>query len=55
LTLLMLRGVSFPIPGGDPAPWYTRPGFIVGIPAAPWFMPYFLGVLLLRRAGANRV
>lgn len=53
LALLMLRGVSFPSPGSDPAPWYTRPGFIVGIPAVPWFMPYFLGVLLLRRAGAN--
>ncbi len=51
LALLMLRGVSFPSPGGDSAPWYTRPGFIVGIPAVPWFMPYFLGVLLLRRAG----
>ena len=54
LALLMLRGLSFPSPVGDPAPWYTRPGFIVGIPAVPWFMPYFLGVLLLRRAGANR-
>jgi hypothetical protein len=53
LTFLVLRGVSFPIPGDDPAPWYTRPGFIVGIPAVPWFMPYFLGVLLLRRAGIN--
>lgn len=49
LALLALRGVSFPIPGGDPAPWYTRPGFIVGIPAVPWFMPYFLGVLMLRQ------
>ena len=55
LALLMLRGVSFPSPGSDPAPWYMRPGFIVGIPAVPWFMPYFLGVLLLRRAGASRV
>lgn len=52
LVLLLLRGVSFPVPGGDPAPWYTRPGFIVGIPAMPWLMPYFLGVLALRRAGA---
>ena len=54
LALLMLRGVSYPSPDSDPAPWYTRPGFIVGIPAVPWFMPYFLGVLLIRRAGANR-
>jgi hypothetical protein len=52
VTLLFLRGVSFPAPGVDPAPWYTRPGFIVGIPAVPWFMPYFLGVLVLRRSGA---
>ena len=54
VIFLILRGVSFPSPGGDPAPWYTRPGFIVGIPAVPWFMPYFLGVLLLRRAGSSR-
>jgi hypothetical protein len=54
VALLFLRGVSFPVPGADPAPWYTRPGFIVGIPAVPWFMPYFLGVLVLRRAGAKR-
>ena len=54
VTFLILRGVSFPSPGGDPAPWYTRPGFIVGIPAVPWFMPYFLGVLLLRRSGSSR-
>ena len=53
VTLLMLRGVSFPSPGGESAPWYTRPGFIVGIPAVPWFMPYFLGVLLLKRAGSS--
>ncbi len=46
-------GISFPSPGGDPAPWYTRPGFIAGIPAGPWFMPRLLGVLLLRRAGAD--
>lgn len=51
LVLLLLRGVSFPVPGGDPAPWYTRPGFVVGIPAMPWLMPYFLGVLALRRSG----
>jgi hypothetical protein len=55
LALLMLRGVSFPGPSGDPEPWYTRPGFVVGIPAVPWLMPYFLGVLLLRRAGGDRV
>ncbi|HEX4934855.1 MAG TPA: hypothetical protein VFV33_16815, partial [Gemmatimonadaceae bacterium] len=49
LAILLARGVSFPVPGGDPAPWYTRPGFIAGIPAMPWLMPYFLGVVALRR------
>ncbi len=51
LTLLALRGVAYPSPTSGAAPWYTQPGFIVGIPAVPWFMPYFLGVVLLRRAG----
>lgn len=50
LAMLMLRGVSFPSFAGEPSPWYTRPGFIVGIPAMPWLMPYFLGVVLLGRA-----
>jgi len=54
LALLVLRGVSFPSLGDDPAPWFTPPGFIVGIPAIPWLMPYFLGVILLRRASTNR-
>ncbi len=53
LTFLVLRGVSFPSPGDDPAPWFTRPGFVVGIPAIPWFMPYFLGVVLLRRVSTS--
>jgi len=53
VTLLFLRGVSCPVPGADPAPRFTRPGFIVGIPAVPWSMPYCLGVLVLRRAGTD--
>ena len=33
-------------------PWYVIPGgFMVGIPALPWIMPAWLGVVLLRRAG----
>lgn len=32
-------------------PWYTIPGFILGVPALPWMMPSLLGVVLLRRAG----
>jgi len=51
LALLLLRGVAFPNPGASPDPWYTRPGFIVGIPAMPWVMPFFLGAVLLRRCG----
>ena len=54
LTFLMLRGVSFPIPAASPEPWYTRPGFIVGVPAIPWIMPFLLGVVLLRRPGNQR-
>jgi hypothetical protein len=50
LAFLLLRGVSFPSPASGPSPWYATPGFVVGIPAVPWFMPYFLGVVLLRRA-----
>ena len=53
-VLLVLRGVSFPSPTASPEPWYTRPGFVVGIPAMPWIMPYFLGVILVRgRDGAS--
>jgi len=51
LLLLALRGVQFPDPKGLPAPWYTSPGFVVGIPAVPFIMPCLLGVILLRRAG----
>ena len=54
LALLLLRGVSFPSPSASPDPWYTRPGFIVGIPAMPWVMPFLLGAVLLRRCGDVR-
>ena len=54
LALLMLRGVTYPDPSASPEPWYTRPGFIVGIPAVPWIMPFLLGIVLLRRAGEDR-
>jgi hypothetical protein len=30
---------------------YTSPGFVVGIPAVPFIMPFLFGVVLLRRAG----
>jgi hypothetical protein len=32
-------------------PWFTIPGFILGVPAFPLIMPFLLGVVLLRRAG----
>lgn len=54
LALLLLRGVSFPSPSASPDPWYTRPGFVVGIPAMPWLMPFLLGAVLLRRCGDSR-
>lgn len=53
LGMLMLRGVSFPVPGGS-TPWFEQPGFVVGIPAMPWVMPYLLGAVALRRAGGLR-
>ena len=48
LCMLLLRGVSFPTPGSGPEAWYMTPGFIVGVPAMPWILPYFLGVTVLR-------
>ncbi len=51
VLLLWMRGSTFPDPTALATPWYTQPGFIVGIPAVPWLMPFLLGVVLLRRAG----
>jgi len=53
LTLIIIRGLSFPNPAASSSPWYTQPGFIAGIPAVPWIMPCLLGAVLLRRAGAE--
>jgi hypothetical protein len=50
LGLLLVRGLSFPDPKALSTPWYLDLGFIAGIPAVPWVMPYLLGVVLLRRA-----
>jgi hypothetical protein len=49
LLFLVIRGVRYP--NGRVTPWYTNPGFIVGIPAVPFIMPFLFGVVLLRRAG----
>ena len=53
LLFLIMRGLSFPEISGHTAPWYTRPGVIVGIPAVPWLLPCLLGAILLRRAGES--
>lgn len=50
LLLISLRGFSFPDPNQGSEPWYLSPGFIAGIPAVPWIMPFLLGVVLLRRS-----
>jgi hypothetical protein len=49
LLFLVIRGVQYP--DGRATPWYTNPGFVVGIPAVPFIMPFLFGVVLLRRAG----
>ena len=51
LLCLVLRGLSFPDPNALSSPWYTEPGFVAGIPAIPFIMPFLLGVVLLRLAG----
>jgi len=54
LLFLVIRGLHFPDPRALSAPWYTNPGFIVGIPAVPFIMPFLFGVVLLRRAGEEQ-
>jgi hypothetical protein len=51
LLFLVLRGMTYPDPTASATPWYVRPGFIAGVPAIPWIMPFLLGVVVLRRAG----
>jgi len=51
LLLLIIRGLHFPDPHALSTPWYATPGFIVGIPAVPFIIPFLFGVVLLRRAG----
>src|ERR1700724_1532084 len=52
LLFLVLRGVQYP--DGRATPWYTNPGFNVGIPAVKFIMPFLMGVVLLRRAGEEQ-
>jgi hypothetical protein len=53
LLLLVIRGLHFPDPHALSIPWYSSPGFIVGIPAVPFIIPFLFGVVLLRRAGES--
>ena len=55
LGLILIRGLSYPDPTGNGTPWYLNLGFIAGIPAVPWIIPYLYGVTLLRRAGEDAV
>src|SRR5216117_1931640 len=54
LLFLMIRGLKYPDPRALSTPWYTNPGFVVGIPAVPFIMPFLFGVVLLRRAGEKQ-
>src|SRR6059058_3190228 len=54
LLFLLIRGLHYPDPRALSAPWYTSPGFVVGIPAVPFIMPFLFGVVLLRRAGEEQ-
>lgn len=52
MLALLARGMEYPDGAND---WYLMPGFIVGIPAIPWLMPFLLGVRCLRIASASTV
>jgi hypothetical protein len=47
ILALLVRGLEYP---DASAQWYLAPGFIAGIPAIPWLMPFVLGVRCLRLA-----
>jgi hypothetical protein len=51
LFFIMIKVLERPDPAAASQPWYTIPGFILGVPALPLIMPSLLGVVLLRRAG----
>ena len=55
LLFLVIRGLRYPDPRALSTPWYTSPGFVVGIPAVPFIMPFLFGVVLLRRAGEEQL
>ena len=51
LFFIVIKVLEHPDPAAASQPWYTIPGFILGVPALPLIMPSLLGVVLLRRAG----
>lgn len=55
LVCLVTRGLQFPDPEAQSMPWYTIPGFIVGVPAVPFIIPYFLGVVSLRQSNREQI
>jgi hypothetical protein len=54
LLFLVIRGLHYQDPKALSTPWYINPGFVVGIPAVPFIMPFLFGVVLLRRAGEEQ-
>ena len=51
LFFILIKVLEHPDPAAVSQPWYTIPGYILGVPALPLIMPSLLGVVLLRRAG----
>jgi hypothetical protein len=51
LFSLVISVLKYPDPAALSAPWYVMPGVFLHVPAVPLIMPFFLGVVLLRRAG----
>ena len=54
LFFIVIKVLEHPDPAAASQPWYTIPGFILGVPALPLIMPSLLGVVLLRRAGDDQ-
>jgi hypothetical protein len=55
LFSLVISVSKYPDPAVLSAPWYVMPGVFLHVPAVPLIMPFFLGVVLLRRAGDENI
>jgi hypothetical protein len=53
ILFLVMRGLFYTDATTGATPWYVSPGFIVGIPAVPWIMPFLLGIVVLGHAGRH--